>query len=150
VIRIGPAGWSYKDWAGIVYPNPLPKGFSQVEFLSKLFDTIEINTSFYGPPNPHMTRRWPEQVKANPNFRFTAKLWRGSTHERNATAEDEKLGKDGMAPLMETDRLGGILMQFPISFQNTPDMQRVMAMEAEAIRENRIPDESPEGLGLDA
>jgi uncharacterized protein YecE (DUF72 family) len=57
VIRIGPAGWSYKDWAGIVYPNPLPKGFSQVEFLSKLFDTIEINTSFYGPPNPHMTRR---------------------------------------------------------------------------------------------
>jgi hypothetical protein len=62
VIRIGPAGWSYKDWAGIVYPNPLPKGFSQVEFLSKLFDTIEINTSFYGPPNPHMTRRWAEQV----------------------------------------------------------------------------------------
>ena len=65
MIRIGPAGWSYKDRAGIVYANPLPKGFSQVEFLSKLFDTIEINTSFYGPPYPHMTRRWPEQVKAN-------------------------------------------------------------------------------------
>ena len=106
MIRIGPAGWSYKDWAGIVYPEPLPKGFSQVEFLSKLFDTIEINTSFYGPPSAHMSRRWPEQVKANPRFRFTAKLWRGYTHERKATAEDEKLVKDGMAPLAEADRLG--------------------------------------------
>jgi hypothetical protein len=60
-------------------------------------------------------------VKENPNFRFTAKLWRGFTHERNATAEDEKLVKDGTAPLVETERLGAILMQFPISFQNTPD-----------------------------
>ena len=127
MIRIGPAGFSYKDWAGIVYPNPLPKGFSQVEFLAKLFDTIEINTSFYGPPSPHMTLRWPEQVKANPRFRFTAKLWRGFTHERNATAEDEKLVKDGMAPLAEADRLGAILMQFPISFQNTPDNRQYVA-----------------------
>ena len=127
VIRIGPAGWSYKDWAGIVYPNPLPKRFSQVEFLSKYFDAIEINTSFYDPPNPHMTRRWPEQVKGNRKFRFTAKLWRGFTHERNATADDEKLVKDGMSPLIEAERLGAILMQFPISFQNTPDNRQYVA-----------------------
>jgi uncharacterized protein YecE (DUF72 family) len=60
-------------------------------------------------------------------FRFTAKLWRGFTHERNATAEDEKLVKDGMAPLAEADRLGAILMQFPISFQNTPDNRQYVA-----------------------
>jgi uncharacterized protein YecE (DUF72 family) len=68
-----------------------------------------------------MTRRWLEQVKGNSRFRFTAKLWRGFTHERNATPEDEKLVKEGMAPLIKADRLGAILMQFPISFQNTPD-----------------------------
>jgi uncharacterized protein YecE (DUF72 family) len=135
VIRIGPAGWSYKDWAGIVYPDRPPRGFSPVEFLSKLFDTIEINTSFYRPPNPNMTRRWPEQVKANPGFQFTAKLWRGFTHERNATAEDAKLVKDGMAPLVEADRLGAILMQFPISFQNTPDHRRYVAELQRKFRE---------------
>jgi uncharacterized protein YecE (DUF72 family) len=135
VIRIGPAGWSYKDWAGIVYPDRPPHGFSPVEFLSKLFDTVEINTSFYRPPNPNMTRRWPEQVKVNRGFQFTAKLWRGFTHERNATAEDEKLVKDGMAPLVEADRLGAILMQFPISFQNTPDHRRYVAELQRKFRE---------------
>jgi uncharacterized protein YecE (DUF72 family) len=53
-------------------------------------------------------------VKPNPRFRFTAKLWRGFTHERKATTEDEKLVKDGRAPLVEADRLGAVLMQFPI------------------------------------
>src|SRR3954452_17351648 len=121
LIRIGPAGWSYKDWAGIVYTNPRPRGFSPVEYLSGMFDTIEINTSFYAPPRPEVTRRWPDQVKKNPKFRFTAKLWRGFTHERNATAEDEKLSKAGMDPLINAERLGAVLMQFPMSFQNTPE-----------------------------
>ena len=147
VIRIGPAGWSYKDWAGIVYPDPLPKGFGQVEFLSKLFDTIEINTSFYGSPNPHMTRRWPEQVKATPSFRCTAKLWRGFTHERNATAEDEKLVKDGMAPLAEGERLGAILMQSPVSFQNTPDNREYVAQLQRKFAEYPLVIESGTGVG---
>jgi uncharacterized protein YecE (DUF72 family) len=80
-----------------------------------------------GQQNPHRTRRWPEQVKAKPKFCFTAKLWRGFTHEGNATAEDERLVKDGIAPLAKADRLGAILMQFPISFQNTPDNRQCVA-----------------------
>lgn len=56
MIRIGPA-MVVERLGGYVYRKPLPKGFSPAEFLSKHFDTIEINTSFYGPPNPHMTRR---------------------------------------------------------------------------------------------
>jgi uncharacterized protein YecE (DUF72 family) len=121
VIRIGPAGWAYKDWAGIVYPKPLPRGFRPIEYLAGFFDMLEINTSFYGPPKPQTTRSWAEDVERNPRFRFTAKLWRGFTHERNATAEDEKLFREGMDPLMTVGRLGGILMQFPISFKNTPE-----------------------------
>src|ERR1700693_5614323 len=45
-IRIGPAGWSYSDWAGYVYPVPRPKGFHEATYLAQFFDTIEINTSF--------------------------------------------------------------------------------------------------------
>jgi uncharacterized protein YecE (DUF72 family) len=121
VIRIGPAGWSYKDWAGIVYPKPLPRDFHATEYLSHFFDTLEINSSFYGTPTAKTTSAWARHVAANERFRFTAKLWRGFTHEQNATAEDEKLFKEGMAPLMEANRLGAVLMQFPWSFKNTPE-----------------------------
>jgi len=48
MIRIGPAGWAYKDWEGIVYPKP--RGFDPVTYLARFFDTIKINSSFYGPP----------------------------------------------------------------------------------------------------
>ena len=50
MIRIGPAGWSYKDWEGVVYPMPKPKGFHEATYLAQYFDTIEINSTFYRPP----------------------------------------------------------------------------------------------------
>ena len=48
-VRVGPAGWSYTDWAGYVYPTRRAKGFHEATYLAQFFDTIEINTSFYGP-----------------------------------------------------------------------------------------------------
>lgn len=127
MIRIGPAGWSYKDWAGIVYPRPLPRGFRPIAFLSQWFDTLEINTSFYGPPKADTTRAWAEDAASNRRFQFTAKLWRGFTHEMNATGEDERLFRAGMAPLLEGKLLGAVLMQFPMSFRNSPENREYIA-----------------------
>jgi uncharacterized protein YecE (DUF72 family) len=73
VVRIGPAGWAYKDWNGIVYPSDKPKGFDPVGYLAQYFDTIEINSSFYGPPRPSAAKAWAERVQSNERFRFTAK-----------------------------------------------------------------------------
>jgi len=117
VIRIGPAGWAYKDWEGIVYPKPKPRGFDPVAFLCRLFDTIEINSSFYGPPRPEAVRAWIRRVESNPRFRFTAKLWRGFTHERNADSQNEADFKEGMDRLSGACRLGALLLQFPWSFR---------------------------------
>jgi uncharacterized protein YecE (DUF72 family) len=80
-IRIGPAGWSYPDWAGYVYPSPRPKGFHEAAYLAQFFDTIEINTSFYSPLQPGHAHQWLERVAGNPRFLFTAKLWQKFTHE---------------------------------------------------------------------
>jgi len=80
-IRIGPAGWSYPDWAGYVYPSPRPKGFHEATYLAQFFDTIEINTSFYAPLRADHARQWIDRVAANPRFLFTAKLWQRFTHD---------------------------------------------------------------------
>ena len=120
MIRIGPAGWSYKDWEGTVYPQKPGKNFDPLEYLARYFNTIEINSSFYRPPVPSTTKAWVRRVAANKEFTFTAKLHRLFTHERGkATVADEKEFHEGMAPLLKAAKLGALLLQFPWSFKNT-------------------------------
>jgi uncharacterized protein YecE (DUF72 family) len=118
-IRVGPAGWSYSDWEGIVYPRSKPRGFHEAGYLAQFFDAIEINTSFYSALRPELAKTWLEKVAHNQAFKFTAKLWRRFTHERSANRQDEKVFKQGLAPLLASGRLGALLLQFPWSFKNT-------------------------------
>ena len=118
---MGPAGWSYADWAGIVYPARKPRDFHEATYLAEYFDTIEINTSFYQPLRPAMCWQWLERVAANPRFLFTAKLWQKFTHEGNATAEDERAVRAGFDLLRGAEKLGAVLLQFPFSFHRTPE-----------------------------
>ncbi|MGH9966881.1 MAG: DUF72 domain-containing protein [Pyrinomonadaceae bacterium] len=121
-IRIGPAGWSYKDWEGVVYPQKPGARFDPLAYLARFFDTIEINSTFYRPPSASTTRSWAKRVADNQDFTFTAKLHRVFTHERGkATAEDERLFREGIDPLAEAGKLGALLLQFPWSFKNTSD-----------------------------
>jgi uncharacterized protein YecE (DUF72 family) len=120
-IRVGPAGWSYADWAGIVYPSRKPKSFHEAAYLSQFFDTIEINTSFYQPLRPEHCRQWIALVSANPRFVFTAKLWQRFTHEQVANAEDERAVRAGFDVLRDAAKLGAVLLQFPFSFHRTDE-----------------------------
>jgi uncharacterized protein YecE (DUF72 family) len=149
-IRVGPAGWSYPDWAGYVYPSPRPKGFHEATYLAEFFDTIEINTSFYSPLQPGHAHQWLERVAGNPHFLFTAKLWQKFTHEiffeaesgagaaqarssssklsrmasgstGNPSAEDERVVRAGFDVLRNAGKLGAVLLQFPFSFHRTSE-----------------------------
>ncbi|HEX4164500.1 MAG TPA: DUF72 domain-containing protein [Bryobacteraceae bacterium] len=121
VIRVGVAGWTYKDWEGVVYPRPAPRGFDKLTYLADFFDAVEINSSYYGAPRATAATKWTESVTANRNFRFTAKLFHSFTHERKPAPNDEKEFKDGIAPLVEANRFGALLIQFPWSFRNEPE-----------------------------
>ena len=136
IIRIGPAGWSYKDWEGTVYPRKPGKTFDPLEYLAHFFDTIEINSSFYRPPTPSTTKSWSNRVAGNKEFTFTAKLPRIFTHERGkATKEDEKLFREGMDVLAKSDQLGSVLLQFPWSFKNEGDERIYLANLLESFRD---------------
>ncbi len=130
-IRIGPAGWSYPDWSGYVYPSRRPKDFHEAAYLAQFFDTIEINTSFYSPMQPGHAHQWLDRVAANPRFLFTAKLWQKFTHDAIiatpgpgatvATAEDERVVRAGFDVLRNAGKLGAVLLQFPFSFHRSAE-----------------------------
>src|SRR5688500_8632728 len=122
MIRVGPAGWSYPDWEGRVYPAHKPPGFHPLPYLARFFDTLEINTSFYALPRPEHAERWARFVHDRPRFRFYAKLLRYFTHlPEPASAEEEQLWREkvaacqaAVAPLARAKRLAGVLVQFPL------------------------------------
>lgn len=132
-IRVGPAGWSYKDWEGIFYPPGMSRQKKHpLELVARCFDVVEINTSFYGHIKPEIAKLWAKIAgDANPDFLFTAKLHRSFTHSPLAAMEptsavsikpnedDERLAREGLEALAATGKFGALLVQFPVSFKNT-------------------------------
>ncbi len=145
-LHVGPAGWSYDDWQGTVYPDPPPPRFRPPSFLAQYFNAIEINTTFYNQPNPGFCYRWIKDVADRKDFLYTVKLWQGFTHEQEVAGVDEapppegedsaaaprrprrerwtdndvETFRNGVAPLQKAGRLGAVLMQFPWSFRPGP------------------------------
>lgn len=133
-ILVGPAGWSYSDWEGVVYPSHGRK-FDQLAYLAHYFDTIEVNSSFYRiPPDTH-SKSWVRRVAENGAFRFTVKLFREFTHEENFGSELVDPFRSFLDPLVNAGRLGALLIQFPWSFRAT---EEGLARIDEIIR--RFPD----------
>ncbi len=119
VVRVGPAGWNYKDWYGYFYPQNPGREFQELEFLAGYFDTAEINSTFYRPAGAVMAEAWVRKAAGNPDFKFTAKLWNRFTHERNPFGQEEiGLFRRGIDPLARSGKLGALLCQFPWSFKN--------------------------------
>jgi uncharacterized protein YecE (DUF72 family) len=117
---IGTAGWSYKDWEGIVYPAQKSRDFHALYFLRQYINIVEINSTFYRPPIMRISLSWVKKVEGFPDFLFAVKLHQVFTHNRKDFSQKEvdefKLGID---PLVSTGRLAAILLQFPWSFANT-------------------------------
>ena len=126
-LYIGTSGWSYPKgegtWTGYFYP---PGKIDELEYYSQFFNTVEINSSFYRPPNPGYVYNWVRRVPEG--FLFTVKLWQKFTHPKmykEATGEeavisqkDVDIFKQSIEPLVKYGKLGALLAQFPPSFKN--------------------------------
>ncbi|OLC81087.1 MAG: hypothetical protein AUI64_00730 [Acidobacteria bacterium 13_1_40CM_2_64_6] len=85
-VRIGTSGWNYPSgkgtWNGVFYPKPRPKGFDELAFYAEHFDTVEVNSTFYGQPRVDVSRAWAKRTP--PGFEFSVKLYQKFTHPRMA------------------------------------------------------------------
>jgi uncharacterized protein YecE (DUF72 family) len=152
MIRVGPAGWSYPDSPGHVYPADVPSRFDALAFLAGYFDTIEVNSTFYRPQPARTYASWARRVAANPEFRFTVKLWQLFTHgttEAGGEARDARGGRgsetwgpdevrmvtEGLEVLRGEGRLGALLAQFPWSFKPGAASRELLARLAETFRD---------------
>ena len=136
-IRIGTSGWNYPGgrgtWNGIFYPRVRPPRFDELSYYADHFDTVEVNSTFYGQPRAEVSRAWVARTPAG--FGFSVKLYQKFTHPGMF---EERLKKDpffeavtrpnqadldefraGIEPLAAAGRLGALLAQFPPSFKDT-------------------------------
>lgn len=118
-VFFGPAGWSYPDWKGTVYPARLPAGFHPLVFLAERFDFVEVNTTFYHIPAAKLPQGWVEKTAHLPHFRFWVKIHQSFTHERSAGEWAARQFLAALQPLIEAGKLAGLLAQFPYSFKCT-------------------------------
>lgn len=109
VIRIGTAGWSVPKEHGAAFPAD----GSHLERYAAVFDTVEINSSFYRPHRPATYERWAASVPDG--FRFSVKVPKAITHERRLKAAHDLVERflseaSGLGP-----KLGPLLVQLPPS-----------------------------------
>jgi len=155
-LRIGTSGWSYPSgkgtWNGVFYPATRSKrdgtkDFDELRFYARHFDTVEVNTTFYGMPRAEVARQWASRTPAG--FEFSLKLYQKFTHPKmfreaalktapgadgpllDALAEVTRSDIDdyraGIEPLASSGRLGALLAQFPPSFKDTPASRDYLA-----------------------
>ncbi|WP_410221177.1 DUF72 domain-containing protein [Pedobacter sp.] len=109
-IYIGTSGWKYRHWNGVFYPEEL-KQKDQLDYYCRLFNTVELNNSFYRQPSAENFSKW--RVSTPPKFCFSVKANRYFTHVKKlrVDADDLKDFFDRMVHLKE--KLGPVLFQLP-------------------------------------
>ncbi|MGH9256168.1 MAG: DUF72 domain-containing protein [Vicinamibacterales bacterium] len=147
-VHVGTSGWSYPTgkgtWNGVFYPATRAKRdgthrFDELRFYAEHFETVEVNTTFYGQPRPEVVADW--VLRTPQRFTFSLKLYQKFTHPKmfREAALESAPGSDGalldllaevtqsdiddfragIEPIARAGKLGALLAQFPPSFKST-------------------------------
>jgi uncharacterized protein YecE (DUF72 family) len=119
-VRIGCSGWSYRDWKGDLYRGVPTAGW--LERYAEVFDTVEVNATFYRLVKRSTVEAWVEQTP--PGFLFAVKGSRYLTHMKRLRDIEAGVARfwEPLEPLREAGRLGPVLWQLPESFQRDDEL----------------------------
>jgi uncharacterized protein YecE (DUF72 family) len=119
-VRIGCSGWNYRHWRELVYPKGLPAR-RWLEHYATLFDTVEVNTTFYRLPTVTAVRAWVDQ--SPPGFLFAVKASRFLTHMKRLGDMGEPVRRfwERIDPLVRSKKLGPVLWQLPENFHRNDE-----------------------------
>lgn len=120
-VRIGCSGWSYRDWREGFYPPGTPAS-RWLSHYASVFDTVEVNATFYRLPKRETVSSWAEEVPDG--FLFAVKASRYLTHMKRLRGIDEGLKRywERIEPLREAQKLGPVLWQLPESLQRDDEL----------------------------
>ncbi len=114
--NIGTAGWSYKDWVPNFYPKNQSAGFDWLQFYAHYFNCVEVNSTYYTYLSPKVVDGWIRKVESSSDFIFHIKLHQDFTHKRKYDEQNIKAVRYNLEHLKKSERLGGLLIQFPYSY----------------------------------
>ncbi len=119
-VWIGCSGWNYPHWRQTVYPKGL-LARRWLEYYATLFETVEVNNTFYRLPSRSAVANWVEQTP--PGFLFAIKASRFLTHMKRLTDMGGGVERfyERLEPLVESPKLGPVLWQLPERFHRNDE-----------------------------
>lgn len=126
VVLIGCSGWSYDDWVGRFYPVELAKKKGDwFAYYADYFPTVEINSTFYRPPNEFLVRSWVKKAEGREGFEYSVKMPQMVTHDSMVKLELDRAAEQAASfericarPLAQANALGAVLLQLSPYFKN--------------------------------
>lgn len=156
-LRIGTSGWHFPReregglaWEGLFYPLERPRGFRDLTYYSRFYNTVEVNLTFYRLPRLSVIHSWIRHTP--PGFLFSVKLHQKFTHpalylQRTfaegrvptpVTDEDVSAMQAILDTLAAADKLGCLLIQFGYDVEPSPDHVDCILSLAERFRPHRV------------
>ncbi|BDV31879.1 DUF72 domain-containing protein [Microbacterium terricola] len=117
-IRIGTSGWSYDHWQDVLYPPGLPAHDRLARYVS-VFDTVELNASFYRWPPASRFQSWNRRLPGG--FAMTVKAPRGLTHGKRLYGPEAWLERMRAGWQELGDKRAVMLVQLPPTMERDDD-----------------------------
>jgi uncharacterized protein YecE (DUF72 family) len=116
MVRIGCSGWSYAHWRGRFYPASASTS-RWLELYAAVFDTVEVNATFYRLPRAKTVAHWAEVTPDD--FCFAVKASRYLTHVKRLRELPAGIARfaERIEPLVASGKLGPLLWQLPPNFR---------------------------------
>ncbi len=112
-LHLGTSGWSYRDWRGVFYPDEL-KASDYLSHYARHFNSVEVDSTFYGIPRAQTVERWFQQTPDD--FTFTLKVPQIITHEKRLTNCQNEWSTFLETTSLLKHKRGPLILQFDYQF----------------------------------